>query len=621
MAYEKLSEKKTIATNLGTFISSQLTLLSQNRVRKNLEDEQRFNKAVMEDNLSLEQQLDYRKEQLKKVETGDKDERLRIKKEISSLTDRIEQQKFNDDYLEQLTKLNSGAQSISTTISWLNDTLSRSTDTTIRSNIRDNINQLEGKLYDTRKNALDSATTYASNSQDQTIIERQITNVNNARSLALNSGNDDYVALLDLQLQTLSKAKSEAAINKTLMDYSVATMVGGSATSLLNEFNRQLEGADSNTPVTIGGTRYDSSKQFWEMKRSEYLNDRSENGFFGRYKSELDDQVTYKSSKNILNNDTFKDVSSWYDTLKDRPELQGYATQIDQDKQKSLTSTADLRSNHILNTFAIDLDAKKALSDLAYIQDTYGVNQTLNYQKIVTSAAKEKQDQVSQILSTMSTLMSKNPSLTSQQAMEAAVKMGAGATVSPEELATNKASDIVKNLSTSAENNNFNETSPLTVDKGYQGKFSSASLKEGGLYKSPNDKTVYKYENGNLRPFAGNWSEDQFKQYTGQGYNAVQSINSLADISKGEPITNQLATNNQPTPELGEKIANPDLLKYYNPTDIVTQGSDKYLKSGVKSVIGKKLGPTEFGQLQKQYDPATLEKKIVRSGSDIYLRA
>ncbi len=621
MAYEKLSAKKQIATNLGTFIDSQITLLSQNRIKKNLEDEQRFNKAVLEDDLSLTQQLDYRKDQLKRVEDGDRTEKLRLRKEISSLTDRIQQQKFNDAYLAQLTNLNAGVQSIDSTINWLNDTLSRTTDPTIQNSIKDNISQLQTKLYEQQKNALEANTKYSSDSQDLTIIDKQVTNVNNARVKALNAGNDDYVALLDLQLQTLDKAKAEATINKTIMNFSVATMTGSSATALLNEFNKQLEGVEDKTPITIGGTKYDSAKSFWELKRGEYLNDRSANGFFPRYQSELDDKVTYKSTKNILNNDTFKQVGTWYDSLKDRPELATYMERIDQDKQKSLAATADKRATSILNEFAVKGDAKKSLSDLAYIQDTFGVDQSLNYQKIVTSAAKDRQDQINQILTTMSAIMTKTPGITNQKAMEEAIKSGSGANISPETLATNKPADVIKDLAATSEKQNFSGASPAPIGTDQPNKFSAAGVKEGGLYKTPNDPTVYKYEGGTLRPLTGAWDENSFKQLTGKSFSAVENINNISEIAKGEPIVKTDANLATPIEQVGEKIASPDLLKYYKPEDIITKGSDKFLKPGIKSVVGNKLTGDAFAQMQKQYDPATVEKKIIRSGQDIYLKA
>jgi len=621
MAYEKLSQKKQIATNLGTFIDSQLLLITQNRVRKNLADEQKFNKAVLEDNITLDQQIEFRKNQLKNIETGDRDERLRLKNEISSLKDRKEQEDFTNKYIEELTKLNSGTQSIDNTLKWLRTTMNNTTDSAIKSNIKENITQLESKLYEQRKTALQYNTNYASESQDIEIIDKQKTRINDARVQAINAGNDDYVALLDLQMQSLDKAGTEAKISKALLNMSVATMTGNSATALLNEFNSQLEQADKNTPVNIGGIRYESASQFWEAKRGEYLNDRTANGFFTRYQSELNDQVTYKSTRNILSNDALKDVSNWYDTLKERPELTEYLERIDQDKQKSLTATADLRGNNILNNFALNLDANKALKELAYIQDSYGVDQSLNYQKIVSSAAKEKQDQVSQILSTMSSIMSANPGTTNEQAMEMAIKSGAGATVTPEDLATKKATDIIGGLSDTAQKQEFGDTSPLTVASDMTKKFTTPTLAEGETYKLPNDKTVYKYEGGVLRPFTGAWDEATFKKYTGSDFSSVKQLDNIGSISKGTPINTTDVAIQAPTEAPGERISSPDLLKYYKPEEIIKKGTDIFLKSGVKPVTSKILNPSEFTQLQQQYDPKTLENKIIRAGKDIYLKS
>jgi len=620
MAYEKLTDKKTIATNLGEYTNSLMSLLQKQRILQRLKEEQKFNQAVLEDNLTIDQQIDFRNNQLKTTEKGDKEEIIRLKGEISTLKDLKEQETFNNAYLEQLNDLNSGTQSIESTLKWLKGTLEKTTDQAIKKSIKQDINSFESQLYEQRKSALNAKTTYASNSQDIEIISNQIKRVNSERVKAMNAGNDDYVALLDLQLQALSKANTEAAVNKTLLDISVATMTGNNAKELLNQFNREIENADPSVPITIGQTRYESAKQFWEMKRSEYLNDNSENGFFNRYQNELSEKVTYKSTKNILSNDNLGEVTEWYDSLKDRPELAEYMEKIDQYRQKSLKATADLRGSQILNRFKLNLNAEKALKDLAYIQDEYGVDQTLNYQNIVSEAAAEKQNQVSQILSTMSSIMAANPSTTSQQAMEMAIKSGAGATVTPEELATGKASDIISGLSEKAESQQFGEESPITVREEMSQKFGEAKLNEGELYKLPNESTVYKYEGGNLRPFTGSWNEEQFKQYTGKGFDSIKQVSNIAGISKGQPIVKEQAELQTNIEEVGERISSPDLLKYYKPEQIITKGTDKFLKAGVKPVTGQKLGGEQWTQLQQQYDPKTLEDKIIRAGKDIYLK-
>lgn len=535
MAYERLSEQTKIATNLSTFIDSQMTLISQSRLRKNLEDESQFNRAVLEDNLTLDQQMKWRQDQLKRVTKGDKDERRRIKDEIATLKDLKTQQDFQDAYYEKVVSLNAGVSSLDSTLSWLNERLSKTTDQNIKKSIKDNISKLTALRYEQRKAALQTQTNYAVGDKTVEIVDKQIDKVNGVRSEALKAGNEEYVALLDMQLQSLNKVSNESAINKTMLDFSVATMTGQSATQLLNQFNTQISSADDGSPITIGDVNYESSKQFWDLKRADYLNDRSENGFFPRYQGELNEQVNYKSSRGILTNDSLTEVKNFYETLKDRAELTDYQDRIATDQQASLQGAADSRANSILNEFATKFDAKKAISDLAYMQDTFSVDQTLNYQKIVSSAAQEKEAQINQILSTMESLLKDNPGMNNQDALNQAVSAGAGATFSPEELATTKASDLITGAGEKATQQQFGESAPdITLPK--DSTFKSAEIAEGELVKQGNSKTVYKMENGKLRAFTGAWNEDLLKEYSGKGFSSVKTVENISGIPTGQVI-------------------------------------------------------------------------------------
>ena len=511
MAYERLSDKKSIAINLGTFITSQINLLVKLRTRQNLDDEARFTQAVLEDNLTLEQQLKYRNDQMKRVkETRDDDEIRRVRNAISALKDTIEQDEFNNKYIDEIDKLNAGTQSIENTMNWLQKRLDKTTDLNIIKSIRNNISQLKTRRYTQQQTALSKQTEYAAESKMEDIIDKQITKVNDTRYKAVLAGNDDYIALLDLQLQSLNKSLNESRITKAMTDFSVATMTGGSSLALLNQFNSQIESADVDTPINIGGVRYDSPQQFWELKRGEYLNDRTGNGFFGRYSTELQNKIDYRSNAGILTNNNFSDVKNWYNTVKDRPELEAYQDHVSQHEQNSLKSMADLRAQSILNDFAIKLDAKKAVSELAWIQDTHGIDQTLNYQKVVTSAAQEKQTQVSQILDTMQDIMKASPGISNQEALNQAVASGAGAIFAPEELATTPAEELITKAGEKAEAEEFKaEKPPVTISPTEEGApfAPKTEYKEGGLYKIPNEILTYKYEGGKLRPLTGKWDE------------------------------------------------------------------------------------------------------------------
>lgn len=621
MAFERLSERKTIATNLESFIASQLLLIKNLETSRNLEDESQFTRSVLEDNLTLEDQLLYRKDQLKRVRKGNKEEKRRIREAISTLKDQIEQKKFSDSFIQQVDALNSGMQSIEKTLNWLNQRLTKTTDEATRKNIRENISTLKQNRYSQQKATIESQTKFANEDKSEEVINRQVERVNKVRAEAVRAGNEDYVSLLDLQLQSLNKSLNETKISKSMLDLSVSTMTGQSSLALLNALNNEIENADPNLPITIGNQKYDSAQDFWNSKRIEYLNDRTSNGFFQRYNSELVEKVQFKATKGILNNDSFADVQGWYDFVKDRPELGDYQDRIATDEQASLKTVADARSTSIINEFAIKLDAKKAINDLSHIQDTYGVDMTTQFQKVIQSAAAEKEQQVREILSTMQQVLKNNPSLSNQQALEQAIKAGAGAQFSPEELATTKASDIITDAATRAEEQQFGEDElGVTVSPTEEGKTFAepTGLQEGDFVKSDVSPTVFKFEGGKIRAMVGSFDEASFKKTTGKSFGDIKVIKNVTGIPTGTPI--KKIDTLPPPEELGEKILNPEQLKVFKPEDIITRGTEKFIKAGVKSPFGKRLGSTEFSKLQKETAPEELETKIIRAGKDIFLK-
>ena len=514
--------------------------------RRNLEDESRFNAAVLEDNLTLDQQLEYRRDQLVRV-GRDRDEKRRVRDEIAGLRDRIEYKKFEDGYISEVMKLNEGVSSIENTINWINQRMARTTDQRIIKQMNTELSALKTRRYTEQQNMLTRQTDFATKNKTVSVLDTQIGRVNDARVKALTAGNDDYVALLDLQIQALNKARTESEISSSILAYSVSTATGQSALSMLNNLNKSIGDADSNTPINIGGKRYDSARQFWELQRSEYMNDRTQNGFFGRYSQELADKVEYRSTRGILTDESLGDVKNWYEHIKDRPEMADYQDQITQTQQKSMKSAADLRSASILNEFALKQDVNKSLMELAYIQDTYGVDQTLNNQKLQLEAAGETQTQINSILSTMSQLKQQYPGISTADAMNRAISEGAGAQVSPEELATGKSSEIIAGLGKKAEAQQFGEGGKMTVSSEAAGQF--PQFKEGGLYRKPGENTVYKYEGGKLRGLTGNWDESLLKQKTGKGYSAVEEVQNIAGVPMGEEIK---AVDTKP-PETGDE--------------------------------------------------------------------
>lgn len=620
MAFERLNEKKAIATNLDGFISNQLFLISQQKIRRNLMEEDKFNRAVLENDLPLEDQIEWRQAQLAKV-GNDKDEKRRIEQDISALKERKIQEDFDNAYLQQITDMNAGLQGVESTISFLNNELRKTKDSAMKTKIKTELSLLKKKKFENQQSMLANQTTYAQNSQSESIIQKQIKQVNASRVRALESGQDEYASVLDLQLQSLNMSLATAKISKTMTDLSVATATGQSAVALLDSFNNEIENADPNTPVVIGEQRYESAQQFWQSQRTQYLNDRSANGFFGRYQGELKEKVDYQESNRLLSNSTLSQADSWYKEIETRPELADYQERLVQDKQQALQYTGDKRANQALAKFSQDLDAANALDELAYMQDQYGINLSSQFQQVIKTSASEKQQQVADIISTMYQIQADNPGISNQAALQQAIKAGAATFVSPEEFATMSAEELAKKTTDVATNETGVGTSPLDVTKAQTEKFSSApSLKEGGLYKGADGSTVFKYENGALRPFTGNFTDEEFKQTAGKGFDAVETVN-INSIPKGQAIVkDQTVQQNNQTPEqqqsqdntLGAYIPDPGLLKDYSQDQIVKRGDKIYLKPGVQ--------PTWDRPVEKQEETTFTEDQVIRTENNTYLR-
>jgi hypothetical protein len=120
MAYERTKSNVVKGDSLDVFVSNAMTLYKNQLTARNAEEESRFANLVLDKNLSLEAQLDYRKGQLKIV-ADDPDERKRIKSEIAGLNDRIEQKSFTDAYTKKVIDHEAGITSVDSFIGWLND--------------------------------------------------------------------------------------------------------------------------------------------------------------------------------------------------------------------------------------------------------------------------------------------------------------------------------------------------------------------------------------------------------------------------------------------------------------------------------------------------------------------
>ena len=204
MSFERLSQVKDLkgGEGLDVFLDGMMLMYDRQVIARNNSDELRFNTAVLEENLSLEDQLDYRTAQLDRV--GDSpDEKKRVRLEMAGLKDRIEQKKFSDKYIDQLIQFESGVSSIDNVITWLETEKANATDITIKDKINTELVARKGQKFTITQNILKNQTSFALTDKSESVLNEQISRLNTERSKAILSGNNEVITNLDLQIQVL----------------------------------------------------------------------------------------------------------------------------------------------------------------------------------------------------------------------------------------------------------------------------------------------------------------------------------------------------------------------------------------------------------------------------------
>lgn len=433
MAYTRVSDQKVIGGDFADFVETQTKLFSRQLTIRNSEEELKFNESVLAGNISLNEQLTWRKEQLKRI-SDDPEERRRIRAEVATLKDRIEQQTFQDEYIDKVNRLGTSISGIESVVDWLTSQSSSNQDLRIKGQIADAMAEQKAKLFKLQKEVIENETAYAVNDKSDSVLEAQIDKVATAKSKAILSGNDLLVSVYNLQTQILEKAKTENAISRSITKFAVNTMTSGTdAIGLLDSYNTEISNAPVTGNINVGNSQFGSAAEFWRYKRGEYLSDQSVNGFFTRLSKEKEQQLGLLSAQRPLTIDDVKNAASSYEPLLARPELKGYEFQIQLSKQSTTQAGTNYVATQILSQFAQDYDVNKAVSSLNALK-AIGGNVTEQFDKIIQVAAANKSAQVNNILASVKDQLSRDPSITAEQAINTAIGAGAGSILSPNQL-------------------------------------------------------------------------------------------------------------------------------------------------------------------------------------------
>lgn len=454
MVYERtlLTKPLVVGDSLDSFVSGQMQQFSIQTKARNSAREYDFQNTVKTNGITLPDQVAFRESQLAAV-AGDKDEEGRIRNEISNLKSLIRSKEFSDGYTQKLINFESGITSLDTVISWLKDQQSKMTDPTISDSINKELLTQSAKKFDLQKNIINAHTQYAINDKSAAVIGKQISEVSSARSQALLGGQDDLVAIYDLQLQSLNDTLRTNTVENDLKSLAARVMSSNvSAVGQLDAYNSHVGSAASDGPVTINGIRYDSAKDFWTQKRDSFVADNSANGFFGELKNEKLDSLRTASSQGMLNPTSLSNSVNDFSSLVNRPELANYQTQLVNTKQDVIQQGTDAIANTIYDKFTTTYDINAANKSLADLK-TVGGNVEATTTKILNDNAQIKEKQVAGINAAAQSII-QNTGADPARAIDEAAKSGAGTVVSPVQSANMSAEDIAKAGANTAQTGN-----------------------------------------------------------------------------------------------------------------------------------------------------------------------
>jgi len=447
MAYERQSTNSQIkGDSLDSFVAASMQQFKNQLAIRNAEDELKFTTAVVENDMSLTEQLSYRQDQLKRV-SDDPDERRRVRAEIAGLKDRIQQKSFTDEFTQKLVDQAAGISSVDSVLSWLRDQRSATSDINLQAKIDASILDKTNEKFKLTQNLLNDQTSFALKDKSDDVLTKQIARVTTERNKALLAGDDTLTQNYDLQLMSLNKAKTENNIQNDLKNLAVATVTGShTSVNLLDSYNNKISNSDTTAPITLDGVTYKNEREYWTYKRDSYLADSSGSGFFNRVADEQTTALQVKASNNTITADDLARSSSMYNTLYGRPELAGFTAKIDSAKQDTLQTGANALGDKIVNAYTNTLDLNRAVSDLNTLK-AQGVNVDVPMQKVLNSASNLKAQNVSDIVGAAQNLLASNPGMSVADAVNQAVAKGAGVVLSPNQLlgseSTTVATDVI----------------------------------------------------------------------------------------------------------------------------------------------------------------------------------
>lgn len=419
MAFNSSSQDAIkITADLGTLVANRITAVQAVRKREQALSESRFQQAVVEQGLTYEAQIEYRKKQIedegKKI-SQDKEYIASLQK---SLADVRKLKKFRDireDYLASYESLKAGKTNLQQHQEFLTSQISSVTDEDMRKELREELTKVRTEIRQAEIDTVNNRIQIAQKDGTVFLLQNTINEVSKQKAFADLAGNEEESSAWEFSLVNLRQQLEQTKVVQAVHDIDLeVTRKGGTAIQKLERLNNEINFADSSTPIKIDGREYGSASEFWSQTRDKYLAGAG-SGVFENFFAEFNQQVQNKiSTASRINTFGFVPLATLdavkrdYETLAQKAEFQPYLETLNNSQIANLSYGVELSSKALVESSVATLQLNTGLAKLNDLQTRYGID---------TSTQRENLNQ--QIISKGSQL----PSI--KQAGENLAKVGA----------------------------------------------------------------------------------------------------------------------------------------------------------------------------------------------------
>jgi len=379
MAVER---KKEFIIDLGDLVKTRLNDFVKSRQRIHALEESDFQRNIIDNDLSYQDQLDYRKDLLKREKEKkypDNDFIEEIKTSISNLRVLVRQRKWRDEYFSFLSDRIAGRKSLQDYLEFLEASLHEGYNREIRDKIEEEILTTQTEIKKNKRDIVNSQITFYEKDRTIDSIDKAIGLIQK-QLLKPDIQKDDVLRnSYQLQLLTLNKERTEVMIEDKISEMSISLIKEekkNNALFKLDSYKNYRDSATTDRPVNIGGVRYDTEREYWDVLLNNYIVNEFEKDYVTQARKNMN--VLY-NKLGIFPDSALKDVMATSRIIKNHPELVNFPEVTLSAIQQVVGGMLDLRAQDLTRKYhldepgiAIELDYFSAEKELEDLQNTIG---------------------------------------------------------------------------------------------------------------------------------------------------------------------------------------------------------------------------------------------------------